>query len=150
MKKPFLIGIGNPHRGDDAAGLLVLDRLKNDFESLKHDGEPAALIDAWQGHDDIILVDAVSSGAGAGEIFELDLQKESLPDIFAQSSTHSFGVAEAVELARALGKLPPAIFFYGIAGENFSIGGDVSPEVEKSVAAVAQSILDAHKEKKHA
>ncbi len=150
MKTAFIIGIGNRHRGDDAAGLRVMDLLKADFATLEHDGEPASLIDAMQGHDRVILVDAVSSGAAAGEIFRLDLQKEGLPGAFTQTSTHSFGIVEAVELARALGKLPPALVFYGIEGKNLAVGDGISPEVQNATETVAASIRAETQEKKHA
>ena len=41
-------------------------------------------------------------------------------DIRVGSSTHALGLAEAMELARALGRLPPVIV-YGIEGKTFEI-----------------------------
>ncbi|MCK5556042.1 MAG: hydrogenase maturation protease [Alphaproteobacteria bacterium] len=128
-KNSFIIGIGNRNRGDDALGCILADRLKTSFETLEHDGEPASLMEAWDGRPSVVLIDAVSSGENPGTIFHFDLQKQKLPEVFGHSSTHSFGVVEAVELARVLGGLPPCIIFFGVEGKNFSIGDGLSAEV---------------------
>ena len=125
----FVIGIGNRYRGDDAVGCILAERLKDRFETLEHDGEPASLMEAWEDRSSVILIDAVSSGEKPGTIFQFDLQEQKLPEIFGHSSTHSFGVSEGVELARVLGGLPPQILFFGIEGKNFSIGEGLSEEV---------------------
>jgi hydrogenase maturation protease len=48
-------------------------------------------------------------------------------------STHAFGVAEAIELARALGQLPARFLVYGIAGKNFTAGCELSLAAEKAI-----------------
>ncbi|WP_051928271.1 hydrogenase maturation protease [Nitrosococcus oceani] len=131
----LIIGIGNPYRGDDALGCLIVDEIKSQCpvgaEIIQHSGEPASLIDLWQGRRCAILVDAVSSGAQAGTIHRIDFREQSLPDQFRSYSTHAFGIAEAVELARALNKLPPTSIFYGIEGKNFSINAPLSTSLKK-------------------
>ena len=67
-----------------------------------------ALMDAWEGAETVWLVDAVSSGAQAGAVHRVDASEEELPARLFRASTHHFGLAEAVELARALGRLPRA------------------------------------------
>jgi hydrogenase maturation protease len=57
-----------------------------------------------------------------------------------QVSSHGFGVAEAINLARILQLLPKSLTVYGIEGKNFGIGETVSPEVLKSVEDLAQQI----------
>jgi hypothetical protein len=42
------------------------------------------------------------------------------------------GVAEAIELARALGALSRSLVVYGIEGKNFAAGVGLSYEVEKA------------------
>jgi hydrogenase maturation protease len=47
-------------------------------------------------------------------------------------STHRFGLAEAVETARALGLLPGSLRVFGIEGQDFGAGIGLSPAVEHS------------------
>ncbi|MCK5518359.1 MAG: hydrogenase maturation protease [Alphaproteobacteria bacterium] len=143
----LIIGIGNRHRGDDAVGCILAERLKTHFETLEHDGEPASLMEAWDDRNSVVLIDAVSSGEKPGTIFHFDLQKQKLPEVFGHSSTHSFGVAEAVELARVLGGLPPRVIFWGVEGKNFSIGEDISEEVSAVLEDIQGRII---KEMEHA
>ena len=50
------------------------------------------------------------------------------------ASTHHFGVAEAVEWARALGRLPEALEVHGIEGADFSVGEHLSEPVREAVS----------------
>ena len=52
------------------------------------------------------------------------------------TSTHLLGVAEAVELARVLGRLPKALRLVAIEGRNFAHGAKLSPQVEAAVETV--------------
>lgn len=149
----LIIGIGNRYRGDDALGCLIADEIKSvaprSVEIIEHSGEPASLIDSWQGRKYVILIDAVSSGVAAGTIHHIDLQAQALPKEFRSYSTHAFGIAEAVELARALNKLPPKIVFYGIEGKSFAADTKLSEALHESAKKLQQLILN-EIEKKHA
>ena len=74
------------------------------------------MIDAIEGREAAVLVDASSSGAAPGTIHRFDASAEPVPARSFRSSTHAFGVGEAIELARALGKLPGTVVVYGIEG----------------------------------
>jgi hydrogenase maturation protease len=136
-----VIGIGNAWGGDDAAGLVVAQRLRGtlpqEVEVLEREGEPSALIDSWQGADALWLVDAISSGAAPGTLHRVNASEEELPAAVFRGSTHHLGLAEAVELARALGRLPGRTVVYGIEGASFDAGDELSPEVEAAVERIA-------------
>ena len=74
-----VIGIGNPLRGDDAIGLLVARRVREladpEVEVMELEGEPARLIDAWQGAGLAVVVDAVNSGAPEGTVMRFDADR---------------------------------------------------------------------------
>jgi hydrogenase maturation protease len=139
---PLVIGIGNPWRRDDGAGLAVARLLAGTpgVTVLEREGEPASLIDAWDGADALWLVDAVSSGAVPGALHRIDVAEQELPADFFRASTHHLGLAEAVELARALGRLPARTVFYGIEGASFDAGEGQSPEVAAAAARAADEI----------
>ena len=55
-------------------------------------------------------------------------------------STHAIGVAEVVEIARALDRLPERLTVYGIEVGKMSHGSDLSPEVEAAVNTVVAEV----------
>ena len=55
-------------------------------------------------------------------------------------STHGFGVAEGIELARALGALPPVCVVYAVEGERFETGAPISEAVARTLPLAAESI----------
>ena len=144
MQPILLIGIGNEYRSDDAVGLLVARALQArrlpHTRTIEATGEGTALLETWKGADNVILVDAVTSQAPAGTVYQLDAQRGPIsPSLFALS-THAFSVAEAVELARALGDLPQRLLIYGITGKQFVAGMGLSPEVERAAHEVVEDI----------
>lgn len=145
----LIIGIGNRYRGDDAFGCIVAGNLAGQVPQgvtcIEHDGEPAGLMECWQDIDNVTLIDAVSSGGKAGHIFRFDLARQALPEEFNLYSTHAFGVPQAVELARALGKLPRNIRFIGVEGESFDAGEELSPALSDAKDAVIAEILNSLK-----
>jgi len=146
MKKIVIIGIGNDYRSDDAIGLVVVRRLKEQtpfgVTILEQSGEGAALMEAWKDAAAVIAVDAVQSGSLPGTIHRLDAQAQPMPRAFFHYSTHAFSVAEAVELARTLQQLPPRLVVYGIEGKNFTAGIGLSAEVHKIVDKVATRVIE--------
>ncbi len=142
----LIVGAGNALRRDDAAGLIAANRLRGalsgDIKVLAKEGDFASLLDDWQGIDAVVIVDATSSGSEPGTIRRYDAREGLLPSAFSRSSTHSFGVAEAVELARALGRLPSHVVVFGIEGRDFSPGEGLSPDVDAAVDEVVRRITE--------
>lgn len=145
LTKVLLIGIGNEYRSDDGIGLVIARKIRErqpPSVSVKEEsGEGAALIEAWQGYKNVILVDAISSGAKPGTIHKIDARKETVPAKFFHYSTHTFSVAEAIELARTMNMLPPRLLVYGIEGASFTAGINIMPIVLKSSNKVVEQIL---------
>jgi hydrogenase maturation protease len=145
MTEFLVIGIGSELRGDDSVGLVVARQLKNQVPPgvriIEHYGDGTALISAWQGVDKVILIDATSSGAESGTIVRFDALSAPLPARISASSTHAFGLEEALELSRQLDQLPMSLVIYGIEGKSFSFGTDLSREIALAVEAVVGQIL---------
>jgi hydrogenase maturation protease len=141
-----VVGIGNPWRSDDAAGLQAAAALRGHVpaavEVLAESGEPTALLDHFDGADAVWLLDAVSSGAPAGTVHRLDASATELPERLFRTSTHHIGLAEAIELGRALGRLPSRVVVFGIEGSNFATGAELSPAVADAVARVVALVAE--------
>ncbi|HEY6963031.1 MAG TPA: hydrogenase maturation protease [Gaiellaceae bacterium] len=136
-----VVGVGNAFRGDDAVGLEVV-RLLDGVRTIECEGEPISLLDAWDGCERVILVDAMQSGAQPGTIRRIAVSDEPLPPELQRPSTHLLGVAEAVELARALGRLPPEVVVYAIEGERFDAGAALTPAVAAAAVKTAAAIQE--------
>ncbi len=139
----MVIGVGNAWRGDDGAGLAVARRLRElrleDFEVREVEGDASALMEAWAGADRVVVVDAAESGAPPGTVRRFDARTP-LPARGLCSSTHGFGVPDAIELARALGRLPGRLEVYAIEGASFAAGDRLTPSVERAAEKLAAAL----------
>jgi len=142
----LVIGVGNALRHDDAAGLEVarLVRARVDAAAiavLEHEGEPLGLIEHWSTAAATILVDATRSGAAAGSVTRIDAVVGPLPaELGGSPSTHAVGLAQAIELARELGRLPPRAIVYGVEGTRFDAGSGLSADVRAAVGELGEAI----------
>jgi hydrogenase maturation protease len=140
----LIIGVGTEY-GDDAFGLMVIrflaGRLPFGWRAIEHSGEGASLMEAWQGCDHVVIVDCTRSGSAPGAEFRFDISRERIPTKFFHYSTHAFGVAEAIETARVLDRLPARMLVYGVEGGQFQPGTPLSPEIASKVALTAGTIL---------
>ena len=148
----LIIGIGNEYRSDDAVGLEIADSLSEcaieNCTIQRSSGEGIALINLWEDFDHVILIDAVKSGSKNGTIHKIDLSKEELEADFFQTSSHLFALPEAVQLAKALHKLPETMLVYGIEGRNFDYGIELSQEVKHAKTKLIEILKADIKESK--
>lgn len=100
------------------------------------------LIDLWDDDDEVVIVDAMQSEADAGTVLSFNGVDGSLPfGVFA--STHSFGPAAVVELARTLDRLPRSLTVIGIEADELGMGRNMTPKVAEAVDRVAKELQDA-------
>lgn len=136
-----ILGVGHPFRRDDGVGPWVAAQLAvRGWPADSHPGEGAGLMDAWDGCAAVVLVDALQSGAAPGTIHRFDAHHETLPAGLFRASSHLFGVAEAVEMARVLGRLPPILLIYGIEGGDFTAGEGLTPPVAAAAVATLEQV----------
>jgi hydrogenase maturation protease len=135
----LVIGVGNSDRGDDAAGLEAARRIGEAAPAhvrvIECAGDISDLVARLAEADRVILIDACSSGAPAGSVRRLVVAENPLPALGSVSS-HGFGLAEAIELARALGQLPASCILYLIEGERFDTGAGISDTVLRGIGEV--------------
>jgi hydrogenase maturation protease len=153
--KVVVIALGNRFRGDDGIGPIVAERLKQNAERLKKntadrsggriDGctivegkdDAMALVSAWENAALAVVIDAAVSGASPGTIRRLEAGAQPLSKDVARCSSHGLGLAEAVELGKALGRLPGRLVIFAVEANTFEQGAAMSPEV----AAAADSVV---------
>jgi hydrogenase maturation protease len=133
----LVIGIGNEFRSDDGLGILAAREIRRrslpGVKVLEEGGEGTSLLESWQGYPYVILIDAISSGASAGDVHRMDCVATQVPRSLFRGSSHAFGVADAIALGRNLGTLPGVLLLYGIEGCRFETGTGLSDNVLRSM-----------------
>ncbi|WP_395298237.1 hydrogenase maturation protease [Kitasatospora hibisci] len=147
-----VIGVGNEYRHDDGVGWAVVARLaeRAEREPLPHgtvlrvcDGEPARLISLWEGAELAVVVDAAHAHpASPGRVHRLELAGDRLAPPGGATSSHGLGLGEAVELARALDRLPRRLVVYAVERADDSLGSGLSAPVAAVVAPLAERITE--------
>ena len=157
-----VLAVGNRFAGDDGVGPFVLDAVRDELPAnvvaRELDGEPARLLDAWDGLDAVVLVDAACSGAPAGTVHRVVAVGTSPPPPppppapaldgtgvgitlpGAPRSTHGAGVAQALGLGRQLGRLPAAVVVIGIEGTRFAPGSGLTREVAHAMPTAIAAV----------
>jgi hydrogenase maturation protease len=143
--KVLVVGMGNPDRGDDGVGALVVrsvaGRLPADVSLVVRSGDALSLIEDWAGFDALVCVDAATPVTMPGRIHRIDLASDQLVREMSFASSHAFGVAEAIELARTLGLAPREMVIYTIEGASFDRGASITPEVAAAAEEVAGRVV---------
>lgn len=140
-RRPLVIGVGQPHRGDDALGLAALTALaaalpEGVADRVAHHGEGLGLMALWEGRSTVVVLDALDAGRPPGTLLRVAASAGPIPSRAFRASSHAFGVAEAVETARALGRLPHTLVLLGAQGANWRLGAPLSPEVIASLPSM--------------
>jgi hydrogenase maturation protease len=144
-----IIGCGNVNRGDDGAGLAVLDTLRE--RGLEQQGlrlldagtDGMGVIYAAQGCRTLIIVDASRTGSTPGAVFELPgwAVENAPPPSF---SLHDFRWDHALFAGRrTYGQAFPAdVVVLLIEAASLAFGVGLSPIVARSAAKVADRITE--------
>jgi len=134
-----IIGVGSPF-GDDRLGWLAAQKLQmspvlhkaiDKISIMSLDRPGPSMISQWQDTDAVIVVDAVRSGARPGTVHCLDAS--AIDAGSGTTSCHGFGVASAMELARALNQMPQTMYLCGIEIDPAYTGEDLSPAARKAL-----------------
>ena len=158
----LVVGLGSPDRGDDAVGpqvagevaRAVADRRLLGVHVVEHE-DPTALIDLldpvggpaspWAA---AVVIDAIRTGAMPGTVTVLDVGPggQDLRSLGARldpgpAGTHGFGLAGAIELARALDRLPPRAVVVGIEAVGFEHGDPLSAAVLAAIPRATDAAL---------
>jgi hydrogenase maturation protease len=140
---PLIVGLGNRLRADDGAGLAaaeIITARRPELRVVSYEGEPLGLVELWEGVDSAIVIDAVA-GDRPGRIWWLSEPERLLGHLPGAGSTHLLGLAETIELARALGRAPRELTVIGIEAERFDLGEGLSPPIRRAAERVAAAIL---------
>lgn len=146
MSGVVVIGIGNGWRRDDGAGPAVVQaaasRLPAGTRVVELDGEPARVVETWDGADLAVVVDAVRTGAPPGTVHRFDPACEGIPVPAGPGSSHSLGASDAYHLGRALGRLPGRVVIIGVEVADVGPGAGLTPEVAAALPAAVAAVVE--------
>ena len=119
-----------------------MDRLyQNGFSCIEHSGEGTGLINLWENHERVLIIDAMRSNQPPGTIRLINANRQQIPTDLFHYSSHQFGLAQAVELAKTLNRLPTRLWILGIEGANFDYGEQLTPTVEDAMDEAMQQAI---------
>lgn len=146
MTRVRILGIGSP-AGDDQAGWWVIEELqalgmenRNGIELARLDRPGAALVPHLEHAAQVVLIDAMQSGAAPGTVRQFS--RADWRGYDGGLSSHGFGVFAALALAEAMGSLPPRLDLYGIEIGAAEPGSAITPAVRESARALAAGLVD--------
>ena len=144
LPRTLVIGVGNRDRGDDAAGPLVADAVRNadlgpTVGTTVIEGDLSDLALRWEGSQSVIIVDAAVTGAPLGTVHRgVEVASPDRPPI----SSHGISLEDAIELGRRLGRSPPQLTVFGIESRSFEHFDNPGAEVQHAISLVAAEIVD--------
>ncbi|HLA66729.1 MAG TPA: hydrogenase maturation protease [Acidimicrobiia bacterium] len=142
-----IIGVGNPDRGDDGVGIVVAAIAGSlTGVAVRTVNDPFDILDAWGFADRAVVIDATKGTSAPGVVTVFDVGAQPFPPAFPSSSSHGLGIADAVALGKALGRLPKHLVVIGVEGEVFDgcgLSAAVSAAVDAAVGAVLEVMCDA-------
>jgi hydrogenase maturation protease len=138
----YVLGIGSPH-GDDRFGWEVVSRLGGTLPvgvRVIAASNPLAITEVPPGCELLVIVDACRGAGSAGSVHEFawqDLRLATTP----VTSSHGIGLADALKLVEALGKLPARVIVIVAEWESAEPGCGLSSVVEAAVPKVVARVL---------
>ncbi len=142
--RPLVIGIGTDERSDDGIGLDVVRELGRRgtlaADVREGPGDLTRLLDVWEGRDRVILVDAMRSDQPPGTIRRWDPDDPRPAPNGGALSSHGLSLADVLELARGLHRLPARLTIFGIEAGATEAGNVRSAPARAAVPEVCRRI----------
>ena len=89
----------------------------------------------WQPTDHVTIIDAAAPDGRPGHVAVIDALAHRLESP-TSVSTHTIDVGAAIELARAIDRMPATLTIIGIEGARFEHGATLSAEVQHAAGRV--------------
>jgi hydrogenase maturation protease len=123
-----VIGVGNTFRRDDGVGPAVaaaVAQMRLPDVRVVCTAETAAILDAWEGTQVAVVVDAATGGT-PGLVRHCDLEDLAEHPLL---SSHELSLTQTYELARALGRAPGRLVIVSVDAADTGYGRGLSPAV---------------------
>ncbi len=149
--KILVLGIGNLILQDEGVGIQAIQQLEAQFEIPPEievlDGGTSGmeLLTPISDAEQIIIVDAVTTGRSAGTIVRLD--NEDIPTFFrTKVSPHQVGLADVLAAATLTGSMPRKLVLFGVEPLQIDLGMELSEPVAEQIPRLIHLIVEELKE----
>lgn len=137
--------VGSPF-GDDSLGLRVAPLLERELDPRQvgvscHDRPGVGLLQSLEGARKVVLVDGVQSGAAPGTLHRIE-GEAIYRQLARHTSTHGFGLAEAMALAVRLGYAPENMVLHGVEIASAEADAALSAAVEAALPRLVAAVRD--------
>lgn len=138
-----VIGLGNEHRRDDGIGPAVAAALAADrppgVRVLCCAVEPTAILDAWDGAELAVMIDAV----GGPDVVPGRVRRCAIGELADPGalSSHDLNLAQTYELARVLGRAPERVVVVSVDAADTGHGAGLSAAVAEAVPQAVSAVL---------
>lgn len=142
----LVAGVGNILLTDEGIGVQAVRKLLEQGLPEGADAVDAGtalgdLLNELGRYERLILVDAVRGGGRPGQLYRLEIHSGgALEGALSPVSLHEFGVAEALEQARALGILPRRVVLLGMEPARIEPGMELSAEAARALPALVELV----------
>ncbi len=137
----LVIGIGNPSRGDDALGPLMIERLEAlglpDTEWLTDFQLQVEYALDLEGRAEVIFVDAAAQGPAPYAFAPVEAAAD------ASVTSHALSPQALLAACARLAVAPPKAFLLAVRGYGFELGAPLSPGARQNLEA-ALALLRRH------
>lgn len=153
MKWVRVVGVGSPF-GDDRTGWRVIELLENNLAlqpyleesiDLLHSDRPGlALLNTMHHVETLFIIDAIKTARHpTGYLHQFDgaSVNASINNASGFLSTHGFGIASALSLAKAVHKLPELTVIYGVEIGEIDSSAFLSQSVEIACQRLSRKIV---------
>jgi hydrogenase maturation protease len=142
----LILGLGNLLRKDDGVGPRVVAELARrslpeGVTALDAGAAGLDLLALLDGPQRVIIVDAADMGRTPGQFVRFTPDEAQLIDSEEAFSFHAMGLAEALALARALGRSLPELVVFGVQPESLDWGEGLSPAVEIALPRLVEAVF---------
>lgn len=148
MKKILVLGLGNEIRGDDAIGIVIARKIRENFSGnslidVKETEEMGlSLLDFIVGYDELILIDSTQTGKSPpGTVYELSDKDLKL---LTGLPPHFVGISEILAIGTTLNlKMPIKIKIFAIEVKDpYTITTTMTKDLSQKIPNISIKIVD--------
>lgn len=143
----LVLGIGNLVMGDDGVGVMVAQRLQQEYRFADNveimDGGTLGLdlLPMLENITNLIMIDAVETGKKAGTCVRL--YGEELPiALETKVSPHQMGLKDLLAVSELMGHSPREMVLIGVQPGSIEMEIGLTPEVEAQFETLVSNVLD--------
>ncbi len=146
MKPTLILGLGNPLQADDGIGCRAAEQLEKctlpDNVQVLDGGTPGVgLVNLFEGRERVIIIDAAEMGREPGTVVRFQPEDVALTGSIDRVSLHRSGVADALNLARALSIELPEIVVFGVQPARVEWDAALSPAAQAAIPHLIDAVL---------